>query len=106
MFRAFVIGMLSAIVVLAGAMPSSAVAQTSPNLRAISVQAVDGSRDVKLPDISANTQNVFLSGSARQVSATGWRKAPTAQSFGAPVDLGPSSKNSQYANTAVSALPD
>jgi hypothetical protein len=106
MFRAFVLGMLSAIVALAASLTPGALAQTDPNLRFVSVRGVQNSVNVKLPDVSDSIDNVLLAGSANRRDAFGWKKATTDQDFGAPFRLGNAEGDPEYSTSSVSALPN
>ncbi len=108
MFRAFFIGVFSALIVLAGVLPINAVvqAQTAPNLQAISRQTLPSSTEAKIPDVAAANKIVAVADTGNKRDAMSWVKADSAATFGDPARLGDANGISLYANTAVSAAPN
>jgi hypothetical protein len=106
MFRAFLTGMVSAIVVMAGVMPPHASAQAGPNLRLLSQQTLESSQQVKVPDVNVGGRTVLVTGNRNSQDAHVWRKADADLNFGGPQRLGEPGDNTLFNNVAVGALPD
>jgi hypothetical protein len=106
MFRAFLTGMVSAIVVLAGVIPPHSAAQTAPNLRLLSQQTLESSQQVKIPDVAVGGRTVMVTGNRNSQDANLWRKPDADLNFGSPQRLGEPGDNTLFNNVAVGALPD
>ena len=105
--RAFFLGALSALLLLAGLIPVRMAAQSNPNLRLVAAQTVAGSTGVKLPDLAVAKRTVALSGGVVDRYAATWLKADTAAVFpDTPVELGAVSGQPDYTNTAVAGRSD
>lgn len=106
--RAFFLGALSALLLLAGLIPVRMAAQGNPNLRLISGQPrVAGSTGVKFPDIAVGNRTVALSGGVVDRYAATWLKADTAAVFPDTfTELGAVRGMPDYTNTAVDARSD
>jgi hypothetical protein len=83
-----------------------AQAQTDSGLRLLSEFIVPNSREVKFPHVAAARGQVTVTGNANRQSAFVWTKAASAESFGAPVDLGPAEDQPDFSTTSVAIGPD
>ena len=105
--RAFFLGALSALLLLAGLIPARMAAQGNPNLRLVAAQTVTGSRGVKLPDLAVAKRTVALSGGVVDRYAATWLKADVDTAFSnTPIELGAVRGQPDYTNTAVAARSD
>ena len=105
--RAFFLGVLSALLLLAGLIPARMAAQGNPNLRLVAAQTVTGSRGVKLPDLAVAKRTVALSGGVFDRYAATWLKADVDTAFSnTPIELGAVRGQPDYTNTSVAARSD
>ena len=105
--RAFFLGVLSALLLLAGLIPARMAAQGNPNLRLVATQTVAGSKGVKFPDLAVAKRTVALSGGVVDRYAATWLKADTATVFPDTLtELGSVSGTPDYTNAAVAARSD
>lgn len=104
--RSFFMGVFGALFLLAGLLPVGTAAQTGPNFRLVSQQALPGSGEVKFPDISAKNRLVGVSGGANRSVARGWLKADDELTFGNPVDVGDAFGQPDYINTSINVRSD
>ena len=105
--RAFFLGALSALLLLAGLIPVRMAAQSNPNLRLVAAQTVAGSTGVKLPDLAVAKRTVALSGGVVDRYAATWLKADVDTAFSnTPIELGAVRGQPDYTNTAVAGRSD
>ncbi len=84
----------------------AAQAQSDSGLRLIAELLVPNSNDVKFPHVVAGNNTVHVSGNANRTAAYVWTKAATANSFPAPVNLGPAEGQPDFSTTSIAKGPD
>ncbi len=97
-------GALSAILVLAGLLPLYTRAQASINT--VFQEVLTDSDEVKYPDVDVANRTVAVAGTSNRDSANTWWKTIDQQSFGSPTQVGATSGQEDFVNTALSGRSD
>ncbi len=105
-FRAFFIGVFSAMIVLAGILPLNTVAQAAVNLRSLSRQVLPSANVIKNANVGAGKGIATISGSTDSLSSRMWVKADTALTFPESVRLGDAVGDTRLTGTALSVAPN